>query len=182
MPEVFQKYETPLIDEAGVVYVARACGRERPDGAWEGWLEFVPGDGGPTVRTRRETTQATRGDLAHWARGLTAVYLEGALERALVPLPVAPVEPPARPAYDRPAPFEALATETSAVLDPYSVRRHGEARLRAELEALDAWHLRNIVRAYRLADERLLALETLSAPALVELIVGATRRVAGARG
>jgi hypothetical protein len=62
------------------------------------------------------------------------------------------------------------------VLDPFSVRtKSGEEVLRRELGALRAWHLRNIVRAYGLADEHAVDLEALSEPELVALIVSATR-------
>ena len=39
-----------------------------------------------SIRSGRETTQPNRQDTAYWATGLTPVYLEGALERALNPL------------------------------------------------------------------------------------------------
>src|SRR6266511_1499914 len=39
------------------VYRARACGRERADGTWEGWIEFVPEAGGSVLASERETTQ-----------------------------------------------------------------------------------------------------------------------------
>ena len=44
---------------------------------------------GAAVRSGRETTQPNRQDTAYWATGLTPVYLEGALGRALNPLQVA---------------------------------------------------------------------------------------------
>jgi hypothetical protein len=65
-------------------YEARAYGAAIDDVLWEGWVEFVPIDGGPPVRSPRETTQPNRVDTEYWASGLTAVYLEGALIRALV--------------------------------------------------------------------------------------------------
>ena len=66
-------------------YRARACGGRAGDGTrrWHGWIEFVPVDGGPTIRTPRETTQRNRADTAMRATGLTRVYLDGALRRAL---------------------------------------------------------------------------------------------------
>jgi hypothetical protein len=67
----------------GTSYTANACGRERADGMWEGWVEFVPDDGTTAVRSPRETTQPNLTDLKYWATGLTPVYLEGALVRAL---------------------------------------------------------------------------------------------------
>ncbi len=90
MAEVFMEFQAPIIGSDGMVYRARACGREAPGGTagWEGWIEFFPVDGGPPLRSRRETTQPNRADTEYWATGLTPVYLEGALERTLKPRPL----------------------------------------------------------------------------------------------
>ena len=64
------------------LYDARACGRLRDDGLWEGWIEFVREADGHTWTTDTETTQPNRTDLVYWASGLTPVYLEGAFRRA----------------------------------------------------------------------------------------------------
>ena len=58
-------------------------GRAIEDGLWGGWLVFFPVDGGRVIATARESTQSSFADLSYWASGLTHVYLEGALERAL---------------------------------------------------------------------------------------------------
>ena len=50
----------------GRAFTARACGRAREDGLWEGWIEFTPTDGGEPLRTRRETTQPGLDDLRYW--------------------------------------------------------------------------------------------------------------------
>ena len=82
MAEVLHTYES-RVDDEGVRFTVRACGRREPDAeTWEGWLEFLPDDGSPPLRSERETTQPNRTDLVYWATGVTAVYLEGALERA----------------------------------------------------------------------------------------------------
>jgi hypothetical protein len=146
------------------VYTARVCGRQRDDGTWEGWLEFVPDDGSAFVRSQRETTQPNLVDLEYWATGLTPVYLEGALERALKPPP-------------------AVATPLSAskgpaaksVLNPFSVYAKGEELLRRQLGALSPRHLHAIVRAYDLAGAPDLDLEAMTGPELVALIVRAVR-------
>jgi hypothetical protein len=44
---------------------------------------FFPVTGGPAIASHRETTQSTYEMLVAWAAGLTPVYLEGALARAL---------------------------------------------------------------------------------------------------
>jgi hypothetical protein len=76
-------FDEPISDPGGALYFARAAGRQRDDGLWEGWLEFVPVDGsGLALLSARETTQPNRADLEYWAQGLTRVYLQGALVRA----------------------------------------------------------------------------------------------------
>lgn len=82
--ETLLDLETELVeDSTGRKYSARAIGAPR-DHVWEGFVEFIPLDGGPTLRTERETTQPNREDLFYWATGLEPVYLEGAFERAFV--------------------------------------------------------------------------------------------------
>jgi hypothetical protein len=103
MTETFLQLNDPLVGSDGKVYIARVCGRPAPDGGWEGWIEFVPGDGSPALRSRRETRQTERDDLVYWATGLTAVYCEGSLERTLKPRTPEPAALP-DPAYDGPAP------------------------------------------------------------------------------
>jgi hypothetical protein len=83
MAEVILKFQTQLRGRDDRVYGVQACGRERPDHTWEGWLEFTPVDGSPPVISERETTQPNRDDLEYWATGLTDPYLDGALLRAL---------------------------------------------------------------------------------------------------
>jgi hypothetical protein len=78
--ETLAEYPSALVD-GGMPYLARACGRRRDDGLWDGWIEFERADG-IVVETERETTQPNRTDLLYWATGLTPVYLEGAFGRA----------------------------------------------------------------------------------------------------
>ena len=73
----------PLVDYGGRPYRPRVYGEPQPDGSWGGWIVFFPLDGSPAVATDRETTQSTIESLGVWAAGLTPVYLEGALVRAL---------------------------------------------------------------------------------------------------
>jgi hypothetical protein len=80
--ECFHEYATLLRDADGIDYRARACGGERPDGTWIGWLEFHPVGGGLVWRTERETTQPNRAALVYWTGGLEPQYLEGAFSRA----------------------------------------------------------------------------------------------------
>lgn len=87
MAELLVSYTEPTRSASGDLYYGRALGKLADGGRWEGWLEFVLAGDEETVRTSRETEQAKRDDLNYWAQGLSATYLEGALERALRPLP-----------------------------------------------------------------------------------------------
>jgi hypothetical protein len=168
----------PLTLADGPVYIAQACGRERDDRIWEGWLEFVPGDGSTVLRSQRETTQPNRVALEYWASGLTPIYLKGALERTLTP-PLTVVEPPVIPAvYDEPAPAQVPVTgprDAEPVLDPFSVYAKGEDMLRRQLGALSRRHLVAIVVGYELADLSRVDLESLTTPGLIDLIADGVR-------
>lgn len=83
MAEVLVQFTTPVKSDDGELYVAKACGGIADDGLWNGWIEFTSERTGQAVRSARETTQPNRSDLLYWAEGLTEVFLEGALERAL---------------------------------------------------------------------------------------------------
>jgi hypothetical protein len=182
MVKVLGKFGTTLVTSDNRTYSARACGRQQPGGLWEGWLEFVP-DRGPAVRSGRETTQPNLTDLEYWATGLTPVYLEGALKRALAgPTRVMSPAPVETPAFDGPAPARVPAsTEPAfhAVLDPFSVYAKGDDLLRQELSAMSPWHLRNIIRAYDLASHPSIDLETLTAPELIAVIMSGVRARSG---
>jgi hypothetical protein len=170
---------SPFTLTDGRVYTAQACGRERQDGMWEGWLEFVPDDGSIVLRSGRETTQPNLTALEYWATGLTPVYLEGALERTVTP-PPAVVEPTVIPsADDDPARVEVPVGEAAPgpepVLNPFSVYAKGADLLRRQLAALSARHLRAIIVGYDLADPPDVELDALTTAELIELIAGAVR-------
>ena len=132
-----------------VLHTAQVCGR-RSGHMWEGWIEFVSADGNDVLRSSRETTQPDREALDYWAGGLSTTYLEGALVRALEPARAPAVPTPSHPYFDAPLPpLSDAPTVDRAILDPFSVGAKGETLLRSELGALQPWHLRNIVRAYR---------------------------------
>lgn len=156
MAEVLVEFSDLVVDGDGITYVARACGAETDHGMWEGWLEFQPVDGGDMLRSGRETTQPNRVDTLYWATGLTPVYLEGALERALNP-------------HVPPVP------RMSAVLNPFSAYRNGEPMLRRQLAALSTRHLINIVRAHGFARDSD-DIHQLTSPQLIEVIVGGVTR------
>ena len=158
MPNVFMEFESTVRDEVGREYVALACGRECEDGHWEGWLEFVPLDGGEVIRSMRETTQPNRVDTEYWATGLTPIYLEGALARALAPVEVVERVLNVQPVYDEPAQPRRIVSVSGTrlprarpVLNPFQVYEQGEDILRGQLAALDAPRLRDLIRAYSLS-------------------------------
>jgi hypothetical protein len=179
MAEVLLEYGELVRGADGQQYVARACGTATESGMWHGWLEFVASGGGETLRSGRETTQPNRTDTLYWATGLSAVYLEGALARAMNPIAKpAPrlsasglFEPPTEPAPD----FADEPAPTEAVLNPFSVYRKGEALLRRQLAAFSVWHLVNIVRAHGLSEQSSSALNAMTAPELIELIVNGVK-------
>jgi hypothetical protein len=178
MAEVLTEFADVLV-ASGVRYRAHACGAQMSDAKWQGWIEFIPLDGGQPVRSPRETTQPNRETARYWATGLTAVYLEGALQRALNPIVVTRSEPDTA-IFDEPEqPLRIEVTpkfSPDAVLDPLAVyEKEGEALLRRQLGALAPWHLVNIIRKYELTDEPDAGLEGLPAPALIERIVAAAR-------
>jgi hypothetical protein len=179
MARVVGTFVNRVVGSGNRTYSARACGRQQPSGLWEGWLEFVP-DRGPAVRSGRDTTQPNLTDLEYWATGLTSVYLDGALKRALAG-PIRVVSPAAMetPAFDGPAPAWLPASAEPpafhAVLDPFSVYAKGDDLLRQELSAMSPWHLRNIIRAYALASHPSIALETLTAAELIGVIMSGVR-------
>ena len=185
MARVVAVFDSPLKLTSGRIYTAQACGRQRDDGRWEGWLEFVPDDMSVVLRTQRETTQRNLADLEYWASGLTPVYLQGALDRTLTPTPVV-VDPPEVPAvYDEPAPRGSvsapimsseteLLAETQPVLDPFSVYAYGEEELARQLATLNRHQLLAIVLVYNLASSAV-DLDTLTVPELIAWIVGAVR-------
>jgi hypothetical protein len=174
--EVLVEYPDAVTSDSGKNYTARACGAPNGGGTWQGWIEFVPiGDGDP-VRSARETTQPNRQDTLYWATGLTPVYLEGALRRALRPTVRPIATPPVPPLFDGPAePFVIDGNGVEAVLDPFSVYQKGEALLRRQLSALAGWHLVNIIRKYELSSEDPSRLSTREPSELVERIIAAVR-------
>jgi hypothetical protein len=182
MAQVVFAFSDVIRTTDGTSYTVTACGRERSDGTWEGWLEFAPDDLSPVLRTRRETTQPNLTDLRYWTTGLTPVYLEGALARALeVPPPAPTTAIPETPAYDSPAPSATIEEPIEhPILDPFSVFAKGEDLLRQQLHALSERHLRVILRAYHLIGPGEIDLMTLSETELVALILSGVRARLGA--
>jgi hypothetical protein len=183
MAEVLVEFENKWTGPDGKTYEARACGRGREDGLWEGWLEFVPVEGGDVIATGRETTQPNRDDTVYWAGGLTLTYIDGALARILKPAPqlATRASVSARPAFNAPPhrptpgiPSDALGGH--AVLDPFAVYRESDTVLRGQLNALDEGQLRNIVRQYRITDMNASQLGELNKAELISMIMTAAEQ------
>jgi hypothetical protein len=91
MVEMIHEHVVHVRTPNGDAYVPRTYGERQADGMWEAWLEFDPiSRNGPTLRTERETSQATREALEVWSSGLESVYFEGAFARARVISPPSP--------------------------------------------------------------------------------------------
>lgn len=162
MERVLLTYQATLATPGGRTYRAQACGRDREDGKWEGWLEFLPDDATSIVRTNRETSQPNLVDLEYWATGVTPVYLQGALERALVP------------AF-RPAKLTAAGPPLSApVLDPFAAFAKGGPHLWAQLRGRSPRYLKQIIRTYKLASESDIV-DAMTTAELTAFIIGAVR-------
>lgn len=179
MAEVLVQFSDPLLGPDGTAFMARACGSEMSDGLWQGWIEFLPLGRGTAIRSGRETTQPNRDDALYWATGLTTVYLEGALNRALNP-PLRPATSPMNPpVFAEPAgPEPQVEPVHESILNPFSVYRNGQTLLRNQLAALSPWHLVNIIRAYDLSDLDDETLNQMTPDPLIEIIVTAVRTLA----
>jgi hypothetical protein len=179
MAETLLEFQTPVTAPDGSTYRARAVGAEVRGANWHGWIEFTPAGPGQPLCSPRETTQPNRTDVEYWATGLTYVYLEGALDRAL-PKPPKPAPPPmSPPAFASPGrPSVAVPAEdaVTSVLNPFSVYQKGEAMLRRQLGALSAWHLVNIILDYKLSDDSRALLSRVPASKLIDTIVNGVQR------
>lgn len=179
MAEVLVRFTAPVKSEDGDLYMPQACGGIADDGMWNGWIEFTSEQTGKTVRSARETTQPNRNDLLYWAKGLTEVYLEGALKRALKAPAAVPAEEVVLSNFPGPATGRPLTTGAAAqaVLDPINTYAQGEELLRNQLHALSRGNLINIIKAYRL--EMASGYESFTEGTLVDGIVTAVKQQVG---
>jgi hypothetical protein len=186
MSELLVKYDEPITAPDGTSYFAQAVGSEMQSGEWEGWIEFFPEDDAiSAVESGRETTQPNRANLELWAQGLTAVYLEGALDRAisLVESPRKRVQSsPESGAFTGPAHRNTEPISPTnvayrrAILDPFQVYAQGEQILRDELRALSRDHLESIALASEVGGARSSSpVKSLSTPDLIDAIVAEAR-------
>jgi len=185
MAEILVKFDEPIAAPGGKTYLAQAVGKEVDGGLWDAWLEFQSvDDGSDALASGRETTQPNRKNIEYWAQGLTKVYLEGALNRAISlaepPRERAPMEPePARfsePASRSPNTSSPRPLTRRAVLDPFQVYAQGEEILLGELRALSRDHLENIAAANGIGIRGTGGIKAASKEDLIEAIVGEARR------
>jgi hypothetical protein len=152
MAEVLRSLDEPIHHPTGT-YHARVVGRYADDHMWEGWLEFVPleGEGRQPVVSAVESRQPERAHLEYWAQGLTTVYAEGSLERALHPITVR-MRAAELPVSGGPA--ARVVTVTSGgprpILDPFEVGARSLDILGQELRALGRGRVLQIIAAYNL--------------------------------
>jgi hypothetical protein len=185
MAEILVKFDEPIAAPSGKTYFAQAVGKEVEGGLWHGWLEFQTVNNGPdALASGRETTQPNRKNLEYWAQGLTKIYLEGALNRAITlaepPVESAPME---EETSLFPAPASRSSTASSVrgahtprpILDPFAVYAQGEEILRRELHALSRDHVESIALAYRIGISNLAGINAASRADLIDAIVAEVR-------
>ncbi len=193
MSDVLVQFDEPQPATDGRLFIAQVNGQRIANGLWEAWIEFYPRDGGEPFRTGRETEQLTRGDLRYWAAGLTHVYLQGALVRALSPerkaTPINMVSPDFGGRHGLNGPDErthfptALPPLLPAALDPLELySAGGEYRLRQELRALDAMQLQDVIAAYDIPEVEFYDAVRTFEDALTERIVASVQHRVRSRG
>ena len=170
-----RQYE--LIGADGRWYRPWVYGDPQADGSWDGWLVFflIPG-GSAIAPPTPETHQSTLEALTVWAAGLTSIYLEGALARALALAEESSVIDKLE-AAEHAAAAEAERLETAAAVDRNSAELHHAA---ATVARADAERLR---RERLATDEALAATEEAVAILEAEVndqIARDARRVAAA--
>jgi hypothetical protein len=156
MADVLRSFDEPIRHSSGS-YAARVVGRPAQDGMWEGWLEFIPLEpgSGEVVVSSVESRQPERAHLEYWAKGLSVVYAEGSLDRAVHPIAVR-TRVAERPASHAPAarvitaPVHGVAPGPEPVLDPFEIGARSLDVLGQELNALNRPRLLNIIDAYDL--------------------------------
>ncbi len=90
---LLQEFERHLTGSDGDEYAVLLYGRSRPGDTWQGWLVFVRQRDNRRFATPVETTQPNVEAIVYWSSGLTDVYFDGALQRAMAPETVIPQQP-----------------------------------------------------------------------------------------
>ena len=133
MSKLVHEFSAP-VTQRGASWTARIRGDQDAVGHWQGWIEFLPQDGGPALQTGRETTQSEYEHLRYWASGLSPAYLEMAFQRARPTESHEPSPPPPLPVPS---------------YDPARIREGGEdsSVVRLQLETLDPSLPRRLMRS-----------------------------------
>lgn len=131
----------------GREFYVSVAGEPRPDGEWEGWLEYVPLGEAEPLLTPTETTQPSRAALIHWAGVLSSTYVEGAFERAASATTEALRS---RVVAQREAAEIAAAATEWDVPDPFVLIQMGADNMRARLGALPRTLLLQMIASYGL--------------------------------
>jgi hypothetical protein len=173
--EIIEHLPFVVVDNGRDYYVS-AVGDRRPDGEWEGWLEYVPLDDSDVLVTPTETTQSNLPALEHWAEALTDTYVEGAFKRA-VRVTAAPVE--SRIVATRVEQAAAVAA-TVDLPDPFELFIQDRVAMRQRLGAWPRATLLNIITASNLNPAGL-SLAWLTDRQLVTFIVTAVEAQLAAR-
>jgi hypothetical protein len=147
MSEVIAELPDRILDSAGREFDVAVVGDQRPNGEWEGWLEFVPLDERDDVLlTPTETTQPNRGALEHWAGALRETYVQGAFRRA-VSASTGTLSP--RVAAQRLARSSTPLNDVD-LPDPFKLADSGPDDMRARLDAVSRPVLQNIIDSFGL--------------------------------
>jgi hypothetical protein len=136
-----------VVCDARGTFQVRAMARERSDGTWEGWLDFLPVGQDVSVgyATPIETHQHDSMAMERWASGLTRVYSEGALSRARI-------QRSATPGSELLFALEELVDALDRRIP--QVERVGEAEITADANRLRACAIRRIALVTRRGSDR----------------------------
>jgi hypothetical protein len=140
MVHCVQQHPEVVVAPKGRRYVARTYAAPRPDGRWDGWFVFLPLDGGRELATNWETTQHTLAHVRYWSEAISAVYLEGALRRAISNCP------------DEQLRLRAQRAEQEEALARAAAAAYAQAAAIARLAAKRARHNRRDAKAKLLAE------------------------------
>ena len=174
MAEVLASFSAPVGDHLGL-YFARAVGRQADDNMWEGWVEFIPVDGGSDVLVSGIESTAARTPAPYLlGNRFDPCVSRGRVSPARRPLTVrVPVID--EPVSDRPAArrvvVQRVIPKPEPVLDPFEIGERNLDILRQELTALNRPRLLNIISAYDMAGDA--DVTRMSDAELIGLIVAA---------
>jgi hypothetical protein len=146
MSEIIADIPFSVVDAQGLEFYVSVAGERRPDGEWEGWLEYVPLNDSDVRVTETETTQSSRAILERWAETLTETYVQGAFYRAT---PATADTTVGRVVAQRTL-LADVAIEKVDLPDPFELLRAGHETMRARLSVLPRRALFEIIAVFGL--------------------------------